>query len=372
VRVLHVIPSIARSAGGPSEVVRELLPQLEHQGISVRLVTTTKGAIASDRDVLRKRNVRSARSYLSRWTFAPGLIPILWKEISHADLVHVHSVHTFPSTLAMLVARLRGRPVVLQPHGALNRYHIAQRRALKLAYLRFVDRFGLGSVRTVLYSSQIEISEGQAILPRVDVGVLALGIEERILGLPREESVPPRILFLARLAKKKRLDILLRALASLTLADASFDAVIAGPIDADLDFDPDRMIAELGLKSTRRIGQVNAAERAELLSTASIFVLPSDDESFGISAAEAMGAGCAVVCSPFVGVANDARGAGAAETVEQDPERLAEALLMLLNNADARALLGVRARRYASRNLTWSNISENLVRYYTNALRPAT
>lgn len=367
-RVLHVIPSIARSAGGPSEVVRELLPQLERRGISVRLITTTKGAIASDRDVLDKANVKSARSYMSRWTFAPGLIPILWREISDADLVHVHSIHTFPSTLAMLMARMRRKPVILQPHGALNRYHIAQRRTLKVAYLRLVDRPGLGAVQTALYSSQIELADGKAILPGVPAAALPLGIEERILEFPRAESAPPRILFLARLAKKKRLDVLLEALASSTLSGVSFEAVIAGPIDGDLDYDPKSMISELRLRTTRLIGQVDANERAQLLSSASIFVLPSDDESFGMSVAEAMGAGCAVICSPFVGVASDARTAGAAVIVDQDPERLAESILALLNSAGERENLGNRARGYASEHLTWPKIGDQLAGYYAQTI----
>lgn len=363
-RVLHVIPSISRSSGGPSEVVRELLPELERQGIDVRLVTTDKGADPSDRDVLEKPNVVTVKSLMARWTFAPAIVPALWREIGHADVVHVHSIHTFPSTAAMLIARVRRKPAILQPHGALNKYHIGQRRAMKLGYLRVIDRLGLGAVRTVLYSSQIEIADGRAVLPRIPAEPLPLGIESRILAVPRAESDPPRVLFLARVAKKKRVDLLLEALASPALADVRLEAIIAGPVDGDLDYDPQSMIRELDVKRARLVGQVGADERAELLSSASVYVLPSDDESFGMSVAEAMGAGCAVVCSPFVGVATDAQAFGASLIVDQDPGELAVSIRRLLVSQDERDELGARARSYASDNLTWPKISHRLAGYY--------
>ncbi|KXZ60588.1 Spore coat protein SA [Microbacterium laevaniformans] len=367
-RVLHVIPSIARSAGGPSEVVRELMPELERRGINVRLITTDKGATEEDMDVLDQENVVVAKSLMARWTFAPGMVPDLWREIGSTHIVHVHSVHTFSSTVAMLIARIRHKPVILQPHGALNQYHIAQRRKLKVGYLRLIDGIGLGAVHSALYSSRIEVIDGSKVLPRIPAKLLPLGIDRRILEIEHVQTDRPQVLFLARLARKKRVDLLLEALASPMLADADLDAIIAGPIDGDLDYDPVSVIEKFHEKRARLVGQVGPEARATLLSSASIYVLPSDDESFGMSVAEAMGAGCAVICSPYVGVAKDAEHAGAVVIADQSAAGLAQSIHHLLSSPEDRETLGHRARRYARDNLTWTNIGEKLVGYYKSTV----
>jgi hypothetical protein len=49
VRVLHVSPSYCRQDGGPSEVLRGLLPALEASGTRVSLLTTDKGLSIEER-----------------------------------------------------------------------------------------------------------------------------------------------------------------------------------------------------------------------------------------------------------------------------------------------------------------------------------
>lgn len=364
-RVVHVIPSIARSEGGPSEVIRKLRPVLQDQGIDVRVVTTDKDAGSSDRDLLEQPDVHYATSWTRRWTFSPGIVSLLWREIGASDLVHVHSVHSFPSTAALVIARLRARNVLLQPHGALNAYHLNQRRALKLGYLRIIDGWALPAVTAALYSSTIEARDGAVALRQIPSLHLPLGIDDRILDQPRSEGRAPRVLFLARLAKKKRVELFISALASEPLSSFELDAVIAGPIDADLRNSPAELIRAAGVgHRVRVVGQVGEEERARLFASSAIYVLPSDDESFGMSVAEAMGSGCAVITSPHVGVAIDASDAEAAVIVAQDPVSIASEIAALLNDPDARLELSDRARAYARDNLTWGQIGKLLAEYY--------
>lgn len=370
VRVVHVIPTVARSSGGPAEVIRDLLPRLLRDGISPILVTTDKGNSSEDADITHWPYARIVHGTLvPRWTFSPGIVPRLWSEIGNCDIVHVHSIHTFPTTMALLIARLRGRPAVLQPHGALNRYHLRQGKLHKLLYLRLVDKFGLGSVRAVIYSSDVEASDGAAVLAGLPSWKLPLGVDESVLTGVRRQSAPPQILFLSRLARKKRVDLFLRALATSPLVQVDFRAVVAGPIDGDLPYDPQELAAELGVDHrVTFVGKVGKRERAALLGESDIFVLPSDDESFGMAVAEAMGAGCAVVCTPNVGIAWDARAEEAVELVSQSPESISKAIASLIADAPRRTELGTRARLFVMQNLDWDVISSGLISRYENLL----
>lgn len=372
IAVVHVIPSIARSEGGPSEVIRRLRPELQAAGVRVQIVTTRKDALESDNDLLECGDVHHVRAVTRRWTFAPAIIPVMWRQIGYADLVHVHSVHSFPTTAALVIARLRRKPVLLQPHGALNDYHLARWRWAKMTYLRVIDCFGLKSVVAGIYSSEMEGSEALAALPITPAWRLPLGVDDALLQHERKDTSPPQILFLARLAKKKRVDLFIRALGSEAMAVLQWNAVIAGPTDADLPYEPHDLIQAAGLdKRVKLVGQVGARERAELMAASAIYVLPSDDESFGMSVAEAMGGGCAVVTSPRVGVALDASDAQAALVVSQDPADIADAIRRLLESPGDIDATAARARSYAREFLRWPAVARSLIGYYHRAIGQA-
>ncbi|MEX0152218.1 glycosyltransferase [Microbacterium sp. LMI1-1-1.1] len=364
-RVLHVIPSVARKSGGPAELIRELLPALVDNGVKIRLVSTTKDMGPDDADIWSFGEVHLAPCWSPRWTVAPALVSRLWKEVGNTDIVHVHSVHTFPSTVAMIIARLRKRPVFLQPHGALNAYHLAQRRWLKIAYLRLLDRFGLGAVHTAIYSSSVEVRDGNIALPRIKPSWLPLGVSQDILSAPRREGPDTRVLFLARLAEKKRLDLFLRALADLGPETGAWEARVAGPLDPALSYDPVQLAQTLGIdERVIFLGEVNATQRRKLLSQSAIYVLPSDDESFGMSVAEAMAAGCAVVATPAVGCAVDAGSSAGVRLTQQSVEALSVQIRELLGDVAGRKHSGQLARNYAHSNLAWTAVAERLTGYY--------
>lgn len=368
-RVVHVIPSMARQSGGPAEALRRLLPSLQAIGVETTLLCTDKDLTDIDDDIRDNPDVKVVKAWTRRWTFAPTLTAVIWRALSTADVVHVHSVHTFPTTVALALSRIRKKPAVLQPHGALNVYHLRKGRLIKMLYFRFIDSFGLGGVRSALYSSSIEVQDGHAALPRIPGRWLPLGVDEGLLSTARISNSVARIVFLSRMAKKKRLDLLLTALSKIT--ERAWQATVAGPIDRDLPYNPQALADSLGLHNRIEfVGTLDANSRTDLLRRADIFVLPSDDESFGMAAAEAMAAGCAVVTSPNVGSAIDAAASGGVLVVDRNAEVLALKLKELLEDGKARTSLGVDAREYAINNLRWSAIAERLYGYYTEAIHP--
>src|SRR5205807_6495543 len=63
------------------------------------------------------------RHHLAYPIFSPGLLPVLWREVSHADVVHAHGFIFMSSVFALVIAALRGKPRILTDHGAIQRYH---------------------------------------------------------------------------------------------------------------------------------------------------------------------------------------------------------------------------------------------------------
>lgn len=348
-------PAHARRFGGPSEVLRGLIPPQVAQGLDVRVISTTKGVDDDDVDfetIVPQVHFGSSRPPRNL-NFAVDLLGTLREWIRWADVVHAHSVHTYTTSAALTLARRAATPVVLQPHGALDRYHLAQSRVLKSAYTRLVDTYGVGSVAAAIYSSQHELREGLAHLPR-PAHLAPLGVEDQLFGVERHEVSPMEILYLGRITHKKRLDLLLEAFAASPALKSTARVIVAGPDDESWAYDPRAFVVGSGLQDrVQFVGPVDSRTRARLLARASVFVLPSEDESFGVAVAEALAAGVPVLTTDRVGLASAAASEDALRLCELDAESLRGELERLVHEGDERAALSRRGRAYASAHFTW-------------------
>ncbi|QTX05430.1 glycosyltransferase [Agromyces archimandritae] len=370
-RVLHVIRGVARLDGGPSETIRGLLPALRRLGIDARLATTDTGLDRhADADILAWPGAvfasSSGRSPLERLRNSSR---ILRSEVEAADLVHVHGTHTVHGSLGLAHAHRRNRPVILQPHGSLGAYQLARHAWRKHAYRATVDRTALSAARHVIASSERERDDILQALPDSTVHLVPLGVDPSLFELPIAPRREPLMCFVGRIAAKKRVDLLLGALAELSPPTR---LVIAGTVSGDQRVDLAGLAARLGIQDrVEFIGPVDAAGRARLLGRSSVFVLPSEDESFGVAAAEAMAAGCAVAVTSEVGLAASAASAGAVATIDPMSSAIAEAILPLLNDESARLAVAERGRAYAREHFAWDLAARRTLASYLATLSGA-
>lgn len=366
-RVLHVTPSHARRDGGPSETLRGLIPELIKHGVDVELLSTDKGLAPDDHDLEEVCEVTVVKSRPPRgWNFAPGMARKLWRLLDRIDLVHIHSINTFTTSITMVLCRLKSVPYIVEPHGALDSYHLRQGFKKKNFYNKYIDAWGYRGLSGVVYSTVREQEQGRLTLPAPAI-LMPLGIDESLFELDRNTpGTTPRVLHLGRIAHKKRVDLLLRAVASSPLAELDVKVIIAGPEDDDLEYDPQGLARELGILSkVEFVGRVDSAQRRVLLQQADVFVLASEDESFGMSVAEALAAGCATVASPEVGIAVDAAKDGALILTELDAMDIASKVQKALTMQPE---LSSRARTHARSKYRWSIASDTIARTYESIL----
>lgn len=371
-RVLHVSPSYARKDGGPSEVLRGLLPALDSLGIEQTVITTDKGANASDSDFLHQHRVVAYRARPPySWTFSPTMALGIFSGVRAADIVHIHSIHTFTSTLAMFACRWLKTPYLLEPHGALDKYHMDQGRVKKKRYMKFIDRGNIKHLSGIIYSSKRESDHGFLEMPKTPSHVVPLGVHKSLFEIIRQDAANRsfEILFLGRVTEKKHLDLVITALATEPLLSTDCRVTVAGPIDSALTYDPIKLVKDLGVSDrVTFLGQVDANARQDLLSRASVYVLPSEDESFGVAVAESLAAGCPTVASANVGIAPDGAAAGALRFAPMSATALSEMLGDLLCDAKQLQDLGRTGRAYAASNFTWVNSATRFHGVYSEVL----
>jgi glycosyltransferase involved in cell wall biosynthesis len=110
-----------------------------------------------------------------------------------------------------------------------------------------------------------------------------------------------RIAYVGQLIRRKRVDLLLRALANQPTRNWMLDVVGEGLLRSRLE----RLVGELGIQSLVRFrGAMPNTEVQNLLSESDLLVLPSDWDGWGAVVNEALSAGTRVICSDRCGAAD--------------------------------------------------------------------
>lgn len=376
--VLHVIPGLTLERGGPSTVVSALCRFQAEAGHRVTVLTTDQGARNGEIPVDLHPSVRVERHRVvgpDRLAFAPQFVPRLRVLLRTSDLVHVHSIFTYPVHAALRQAKIAGVPVALRPCGQLHPYSLRRSRSIKSAYLALWGTSVRQACSAWHYTSEQESVESwpSDASPRF---VLPNGIDESHFVMDREEAHgicnqswhgfgdAPYVLFLGRLHPKKRLDLLLEAF--IAGAPPSFKLVVAGPDECGSWKALTTRMLRTATDSGRviRIDTVQGQQKVALLTGARLFALPSEHENFGIAALEALAAGTPVLLSPHVDLADDVLAAELGHTAPLTVEAWKDSLAFLLTRPVDFNKFGMLARTWVQEHYAWKRIAGELEKRY--------
>jgi D-inositol-3-phosphate glycosyltransferase len=201
------------------------------------------------------------------------------------------------------------------------------------------------------------------------------------LGMPADHQM---VLFVGRIEPLKGIDTLLRAMALVTRDYPNWQerlciCIIGGdPSDSSEHVNEEmerlkRLRAELGIADL--VVFMGAQDQDTLnvhYSAASMVVMPSHYESFGMVALEAMACGTPVIASKVGGLAFTVQdGVTGFLVPERDPEALAAKISLLLHDADLRQRLGDQAVQWAQR-YSWPIVADQIVALYDRVATPVT
>jgi glycosyltransferase involved in cell wall biosynthesis len=285
------------------------------------------------------------------------------------DVVHVHALFSYTSVAACRAARAAGVPFVIRPLGVLTRYGVTQRRAfLKRLSLRWVEGPLLRAAAAVHFTLPMEQTEAEDLGIPLRAVVVPLGLETQPLATPSGDT-PPTVLFLSRIDPVKNIEALLRAWARCRGGFPTWRLVVAGSGHPDYIQRLCDYGASLGLgASVDWAGHVTGDDKTRLMAEATVFVLPSFSENFGIAAAEALLAGNPCLFTPGVAVGAMAAEQGAAVLAEVDADSLGTVLHELMGNVELRQQLGRKAKEFAQAELSSVIMGQRLAGLYREIL----
>jgi glycosyltransferase involved in cell wall biosynthesis len=368
-RWVTVISSLEASDGGPPQAALGLSIALSEMGHNVVIVTHRhrSGTPHPDVEAATRAGVQIEwvdKRRPTRFQFSPGLYRAARREIRGADLAVTHSFYQWTCIAASLTARRAGVRLILEPDGIFEPYQEAHSRLIKTAFRRAVGDRVLRDLAGVAAASRTEVagleqSLGEKCPPTFVAG---LGVTGEPRSRPDEARFASRrILFLSRIAPKKRLDKLILAARQLAEQGQPVTLVVCGDGSPALLEELRQLATGLDVEWH---GHVTGGRRRQLEDSSALLCLPSDNENFGQAVTEAMAAGLPVVTSRATGASAHVEAADAGWVLDDpDPEALATCLNAALEDPEMLAAQGARATAYVARDLGWPAVARRWLEF---------
>ena len=323
------------------------------------------------------------RKLTEAFKYSPPLARWLTDNVSSFDVVHIHAVFSHSSLAAARACRRYNVPYLVRPLGSLDPWSLAQRRLGKLILWNLGVKRMLREAAAIHYTTVAERRLAEGPLHLGGGAVIPLGVQSDLLTTsetskgfrlqyPTLED-KPYVLVLCRLDRKKGLELLLDSFIDVTDRHKlkHWRLIVAG------DGEP-RYVSDLKhqaqLKdSTGRVvftGWLKGSEKAAALQQAALLVMPSRQENFGLSVAEAMTCGVPVLVSRQVNLAEEIEAVGAGWVAPLDPTGLSQTLEEALMQGDERISRGVAGQELARSRFTWPAVGEGLATLYRSVPEP--
>jgi glycosyltransferase involved in cell wall biosynthesis len=313
-----------------------------------------------------------------RLAYAPSLQRALFAEARVADLIHIHGLFLHPTYAAFRAASSTRTPYVVSPHGSLDPWIRRTGRVRKAIAHEVWQHDLFRGAACVVGTTDEEVRLWPDYARDRPTFVVPNGIDlDEFQDLPSGEAfrselgVGPTeqlVVHVGRLAAKKGLDTLVRALGDLHRSDISVHLALVGPDDEGLAPRLTALARSEGIPDWVHLcGFRDGGRRLEAIAAADVFALPSHTENFGIAVLEALAAGCPVVVSTEVNLAAQIAAAGAGIITPPTVDATARAVRDVLANPELGRKLAANGRVFAN-HFGWDVVAGEMVGLYTSLI----
>jgi glycosyltransferase involved in cell wall biosynthesis len=370
VRIAHVIAGLDAAHGGPSYSVPRLCAALAAAGAKVDLfaVATAK---CPDSSGIPERGHCFAQDWaripvLRELRRSSGLVRALRDIVPKADLVHDHGLWLMPNVNAGRLALRAGKPFIVTPRGMLSPEALAFSRTKKRIMWALLQGDVVRRASCIHATSEQEHDEIRSFGLKNPIAIIPNGID-----VPELDSHPTAandlgrvVLSLGRIHPKKGLDRLVRAWAHVENDHPQWRLRIVGPDELGHTSELAALAAKLKIQRVSIEGSVAGDARTAAYREADLFVLPTLNENFGITVAEALAAGTPVIATkgaPWHGLVSKGCGWWIDQGVDPLVAALTEAMSMKQETLQE---MGAKGRVWMMRDFSWDRAARDMVDVY--------
>lgn len=315
-RILTITAPLHREFGGPPIAATGVAASLATFGYEVMVLICGQSVLDTRTNSIFYDKLRHAgaevqvllrRKESKYGTFLKlNELKSLWNLIDKSELVILHQVFElqYIGTLPILI--ILKKPFVVMPHGTLTTYQRKQHRFRKLLFSPTTYLF-LKLSKAIFVATDQEKDQLPLYLKGKGIKVgLGIDLQDRQTQNPVHSNSTFNLLYMGRIAKKKRLDIALRAFALASKkSDLQMKFIVCGSGEEK------DLVMLKNLANTLQIeaevefrGWVDYSEKQLAFRESDCFILTSEDENFAIAAAEALAHGLPCILSSNVALAS--------------------------------------------------------------------
>ncbi|MGO4692076.1 glycosyltransferase family 4 protein [Glaciibacter sp. 2TAF33] len=376
IRIAQFANTIAISDGGPARNSFELNLSLNARpGVTANLFWfrgTERESVLSSVDESQLPSP-GPRHIVPRLREPGRILPLVkvFNEITNSDFVIIHGYYIFWIPLVVLLSMLARKPVAVMPHGALTTRQQRLSRPKKALFEWVAGWLIRRYASTFVTGSESEAEAIRARFPSSSAQTAGVGTTMQPPANYAGLHAPIRLLSVSRISKKKRIDMMLNAVALLRSENIECELTIAGQGDPGIVKSLRDQVHKLDIEDcVKFVGQIDGTAKRNLLWNSDIFLLPSDDENFGIALAEALAHGLPAVASQHVAAASVIRNnPGGRIMHSHSPEALAHGIVEI-SASPLFSQARMCAFAAAERSFSWGQVAESWVSILNATRRP--
>ncbi|MGD0644265.1 MAG: glycosyltransferase family 4 protein [Candidatus Bathyarchaeia archaeon] len=378
-KILQSLPFYPPATGGVENQVYHLVKNLKEMGNLPIVVTSGHSEKSSEFcDVLRLPSIYLKGTW-GNLAISPTILQAL-KGIK-VDVVHAHTPARFfaESTAFFFKFVRKGTPVVLSYH-----QHNENLGLISNVVMNFHNK----TVMTYLFNHVDKIIVPSCAYKRIvesyyringdKITVIPCGIDTETFNPLRFNVETQRerfgilnenvVLFVGRLVSYKGLEYLLNAMPLVIREFKDTVLVIVG--EGNIRNELENLTKKLRLQEhVRFLGSLPSDQIPEIMSMASVFVLPSLVESFGVVLAEALSMEKPVIASNVGGIPEVVeKGKTGLLVSRQDVKGLSEAIISVLSDQNWAMAMAIEGRKTVVRKFSWQSVTAKTIGIYNKAM----
>ncbi len=362
-RIIQIIQGVHNPSAGPTYSVARLTEELGRLGEDASILTLGDPPERWPYDALLRIHGVSMRAF-------GGISLSLLKDIraraGAPGILHGHGIWRAANLFPLTVPRHSPARLVCSPRGMLSDWCMQYKSYAKKPFWHLLQRPALARCHCLHATATAEYNDIRRVGLRGPVTVIPDGVD--IPEIDSDTRRARQVVFLSRIDPVKGLDVLLPAWSAVAPDHADWELLIAGPLKGKYADRIQALAQRLSVPRIRFLGQVLGAERRALLAGASLFVLPSYSENFGIAVAEALAHGVPVITThetPW----KDLHSRGCGWYIPATEEALRDALQRPLPDLHA---MGRAGREWMQRDYAWPAIASKICDTYSWLLHGGT